>query len=99
MADETDNPHFVRSIVDDDYLAFENELALDNLYDFPHSIATDFNDETNNASEEMIGSADGQTEDASDDDFRIDVVDTYEIFDFTEDECIGVRNSRYSCRR
>ena len=55
MADKTDNPHFVCSIVDDDYLAFENELALDNLYNFPHSIATDFSNETNNASEEMIG--------------------------------------------
>ena len=55
MAVETDNPYFVRSIVDDDYLAFENELALDNLHDFPHSIATDFSNETNNASEEMIG--------------------------------------------
>ena len=93
MAVETDNPYFVRSIVDDDYLAFENELALDNLHDFPHSIATDFSDETNNASEEMIGSADGQTEDASDDDFRIDVAETYEIFDFTEDEGIGVNNN------
>ena len=86
MAEETDNRNFVRSIVDDDYIAFENELAVDDRYDFPHSAASDFDDETNNATEDMMFSSDGQEKDTDDEDFEINEVETGDILDFAENE-------------
>ena len=42
MANGTIDPELVLSAVDDDFLAFADELLLDSLYDLPHSIPSEF---------------------------------------------------------